>query len=442
MTTGDRTETAMTVGTSGAERAGQDPFGSEVAADTHGYLRSVRSEQPVCPFGDGHTYLVTGYDQVVSVMRSPQLFSSQAGKTAAMVKAGLVTIYPELAELGSQFITTEPTLQKADPPEHTGSRRAVSRWFTARRVREDWSPIIDRNVEQLFADLPSGEPVEFVSAIGTPLPIRIIADILGVRPDRHGDLKRWSDVYVSHAGRRPTKEQAMAQVDAHHEMQDFFMAELVERQSYGRGDLMSHLVALLPERNPDAPSTDQLTITQSLDIVVQLVVAGNETTTQFLGDLVELLARHPEQMKRAQDDPSTISNLIEEALRLSSPVLGLFRVPTEDVELAGASIGAGSLVTTLFAAANRDPAVFADPETFRCDRANARDHVAFGSGIHRCVGAALAKATARACLEKIFERYVSIDLLPTCAEDDHGTIMMRGRRRMPVVFTDRPVAGW
>ena len=416
---------------------GEDPFGSEVAADPHAYLRAVRREEPVCPFSDGHTYLVTAYDQVVSVMGSPELYSGQAGKMAAMVKAGLVNVDPDLIALGSQFITTEPTLQKADQPEHTGSRRAVARWFTARRVKQDWSPIIDRNVEHLFREVPTGEPVDFMTAVATPLPIRVIADILGVSPDRDGDLKRWSDAYVSHAGRRPTKELSMAQAHAYREMQSFFMEQLVERQHVERGDLMSHLVSLSPERNPDAPRTDQLTITQSLDIVVQIVVAGNETTTQFLGDLVELLALHPEEMRRAQDDPSTVGNLLEEALRLSSPVLGLFRVPTREVGLGGALIAQGSLVATLFAAANRDPDVFAEPERFVGDRANAGDHVAFGSGIHRCLGAALAKATGTACLEQILERYASIELLPTSADDDHGTIMMRGRRRMPLVFVGR-----
>jgi cytochrome P450 len=237
--------------------------------------------------------------------------------------------------------------------------------------------------------------------------------------DRDGDLKRWSDAYVSHAGRRPTKEQSTAQAHAHHKMQTFFMEQLVDRQSSEQDDLLSHLVSLSPERNPDAPSADQLTITQSSDTSSSSWwrVMRRRPSSWGPGGA----ARAPSGGDAAGPVRSVAAR--EPARRGAA------------AELAG--IGA---LRALFAAANRDPAVFADPDRFVSGRANAGDHVAFGSGIHRCLGAALAKATAQACLEQILERYAAIELLATSADDDHGKIMMRGRRRIPLVFTGRAAA--
>jgi cytochrome P450 len=411
-----------------------DPFGPAAAADPEHYVDSVRAPGPVCPLGDDHTFLITEYDVLSDALRRPADFSSNSSrKAAAMVRAGLLRTDPEVLAIGSQLLVTDPVLQRADPPQHTRSRRLVSRWFTARRVNEEWQPLIERNCQALFDAVATDEPIDAMTALAIPLPIRVIADILGLDRSSDADLKRWSDTNVHHAGRRLSADEAIAQARSNVEMLAFIRAELDDRRAHPRQDLTSHLAALVVDDVAAADLADgQLTAAEAIDIVAQIIVAGNETTTQLLGELLVLLAEHPDVYARLRRDRTLVPTAIDEALRLASPVFGLMRVAGDAASAGGVTLPAGGLVTVLFGAANRDPHQFPTPNVFDLDRANADTHVAFGVGIHYCLGAALARAETRSFIGALLDRFDGIELLPSTPGDVEHTVMMRGRRRLPL----------
>jgi cytochrome P450 len=411
-----------------------DPFGPAAAADPEQYVDSVRAPGPVCPLGDDHTFLITGYDDLTDALRRPADFSSNSTRKAtAMIRAGLLRTDPALMALGSHLLVTDPVLQRADPPQHTRSRKLVSRWFTARRVNDDWQPLIDGNCLALFDAIRVDEPIDAMATLAIPLPIRVIADILGFERSSDADLKRWSDTNVHHAGRRLTTDEAVAQARSNVEMLAFIRAELGDRRARPRDDLTSHLAALVVDGvAPEDLEDGQLTDAEAIDIIAQIIVAGNETTTQLLGELLVLLAEHPDVYARLRQDRTLVPAAIDEALRLASPVFGLMRVAGEAAAAGGVTLPAGGLVTMLFGAANRDPGQFPGPDVFDLERANAASHVAFGVGIHYCLGAALARAETRSFLDTLLDRFAGIELLPSSPGDVEHTVMMRGRRRLPL----------
>jgi cytochrome P450 len=350
-----------------------DPFGSAAAADPEQYVDSVRAPGPVCPLGDDHTFLITDYDDLTDALRRPGDFSSDSSRKAtAMIRAGLLRTDPAVMALGSQLLVTDPVLQRADPPQHTRSRKIVSRWFTARQVRDRWQPVIEQNCRALFNAVAADTPFDAMAALTVPLPIRVIADVLGFDRSSDADLKRWSDANVRHAGRRLTSDEAVAQARSNVEMLDFIRAELGDRQACPREDLTSHLAALVVSGiAPEDLEDGKLTAAEALDIIAQIIVAGNETTTQLLAELLVLLAEHPDAYAGLRRDRSLVPAAIDEALRLASPVFGLMRVAGDAAAVGGVTLPAGGLVTMLFGAANRDPRQFPAPDVFDTERANA-----------------------------------------------------------------------
>lgn len=219
------------------------------------------------------------------------------------------------------------------------------------------------------------------------------------------------------------------------EMLRFIKDCLTDRRDYPCDDLLSHLAALTigqPETGEAEPG--RLTFAEATSIVWQLIVAGNETTTQLLGELVCLLAEHPDQMDLIRDDRSWVPRAIDEALRLRPPVRGLFRTPSHDTQLNGVPVPQDSLVTMLFAGANHDPSVFPEPFDYQVERENADAHVSFGVGVHYCLGASLAKAEAQAFLNEMLDRCERIELLPAAPDDVAGSIMIAGRRHLRAIF--------
>ena len=175
-----------------------------------------------------------------------------------------------------------------------------------------------------------------------------------------------------------------------------------------------------------------------LSILQQLLVAGNETTTKMLTEMVRLLAEHPDQWRRVQDDPSRVDKVVEETLRLSTPTQGMFRIATRDVTLGGVDIPAGGRIVVVYSSANRDEALFADPDEFDPDRANLKEHLAFGKGVHFCLGAALSRLEGRVALQELARRLDTITLSETNEFAYFPSFMLRGLTRLDVDFTARP----
>jgi hypothetical protein len=310
-----------------------------------------------------------------------------------------------------------PMLQD-DPPRHTQLRRRVSKAFTPKRVA-DLTPAI-AGVARELADEMRGE-VELMGAYAAPLPIRVIAQIIGV-PDRdYRSFRRWTGAFLAYQRLPPAERAAqIAELDA------YLRAQIAAPRPGGAEDLIGSLL----ETEVDG---ERLPEKEVLGLLYLTLIAGHETTVNLLGNMVGLLADRPDLWRRAREDRSLVEPIITEVLRFESPIQRLGRVTTRRVEVSGVTLPEGHLVTIGFGAANRDPAVFADPETFRVDRAPA-EHLAFGQGIHFCIGAPLARVEARVTLNLLLDRFPTLERGADPAIRQTATAATFGYERLPLVL--------
>ena len=272
--------------------------------------------------------------------------------------------------------------------------------------------------------------LELTGDLSMPLPVTIIAELLGVDPAHKEDFKRWSDwIVMDFMGEVPQDVQDAYEQDME-EFKAFFDHAVQARQERPTDDLIGVLVR--------AGSENALSAEEVLAFIVLLLVAGNETTTNLIGNAIIALLSHPHQLKMLQDDPSLIPNAVEEALRYDAPVQFLFRRAAKTVELSGVTIPEGSICTVLFGSANRDERRYADPERFDITR-DASGHLAFGHGIHFCLGAPLARLEGRIALEALLRRLpnlrrvdAEVELVPS--------FFLRGPQRLPLTFVPTAAA--
>jgi cytochrome P450 len=253
----------------------------------------------------------------------------------------------------------------------------------------------------------------------------VIAEMLGVPAERFEDFKRWSDSIVRAISGVASREDPEEAVETREEFLEYIAEVVAERRQSPRDDLISTLVQA-------GEGEGTLTEGEAIAFTMLLLVAGNETTTNLIGNAVLALLAHPQELARVRANPGLVPALVEETLRYDSPVQGLFRQTTEDVELAGTSLPKGALLMLLFASANRDERQFPDPERFDVTR-NPRGHLAFGFGIHFCLGAALARLEARIALESLLARCDEISR-PEEAVEWIDSLLLRGPRSLPLRF--------
>jgi limonene-1,2-epoxide hydrolase len=280
--------------------------------------------------------------------------------------------------------------------------------------------------------LPAGT-CDLMADFAVPLPVIVIAELLGVDSDRQHDFKRWSDALLRAVFDRPDAEEAARIGQCLQELSDYFEEVIAARRRQPADDLISTLVRA--EEADGVLTADEVRV-----FVFTLLVAGNVTTTNLIGNTAVALLEHPEELARATRDLALVPSLVEEALRYDSTSQLLFRTATEDVTLAGVTIPAGSLVAPLFASANRDERVFDDPDRFDVTR-DPKDHLAFGHGIHFCLGAPLARLEARVAFETLLPRLVH----PVLTEDQVewiDSVILRGPIRLRLAFdAPRPAPG-
>ena len=268
-----------------------------------------------------------------------------------------------------------------------------------------------------------------------PYPVRAIAQLLSIPVEREADVKRWSDDSVAAIGVKISPERAIEAARSVVEMQHFLASLLKKRQQDPRDDFLSEMVAA--EFEDAAGNMRKLELAEMLSIVQQIMVAGNEATTKGITEIMKLLIENPIEWKRIQEDPSRIPAMADEGLRLASPNQGLFRICTEDTEVAGTRIPKGATLWVMFGSANRDERVFPDPDRFDPTRKNLSDSVAFGRGAHFCIGAPLARLEIRVLFEELAKRFESIRFAPGTTLEYEPSFILRGLKELEIDIVGR-----
>lgn len=408
----------------------------------HLALRSLQQQGPAVWVDEIQAYAVTRHDDVMQVVRHPELFSSRLATGPVMARQMLEAIGAAMVDdpdlptiLSSGRMQGSPAvLLNADPPTHTRQRALVNRAFTLRRVRDreaEIAAVADALIDRFVG---RGE-VELIHEFAVPLPLTVIALMLGVPIDRMDDFKRWSDDFVVAIGNHHlTKAEMGRMLRSQAEFFEYFAEQVEDRRAHPRDDVVSDVVAARLDG-------EELSVPEMLAMFSQFLVAGNETTTKLLGSAVLHLATHPDVADRLRAQPHAVGPFVEEMLRLHAPVQGLFRTATRDTEVGGVPIPARAAVWVVYAAANRDPAQIEAPDECRLDRPNPAGHLAFGFGEHFCLGASLARVETRIGLQRLLERLGHMRL----ACDARGlqyepSYVLHGLRRLPVRFTSGDLA--
>ena len=400
-------------------QAWASPWSQAVVADPYPWYAELRAAGPVQQLTDD-LWIAVGYDAVVAAVHDPRTLSSAEGMGGLMTGRVGPSKLDAQRDLGFDLRGLR-VLIASDPPDHTRLRRLLSRAFTPRAVtalEPRLQVLADAMVDDLLA---AGDGGDLVAQIAEPFPVTVIAELLGIPPERRRDFKRWSDALVGalSGGWDPVEAQASIL-----EMFGYLANVVADRTEHPTDDLIGRLVASAGQDEAEPLSPMEITM-----FAILLLVAGNETTTNLIGNGYQALVDHPDAARRLREDPRLIPAAIEEVLRYDGPIQALFRGATTDLELAGIAVPAGATVMAAFAAANRDPARYVNPDAFDLDR-DGHDHLGFGHGIHYCLGASLARLEARIVAETLLRRTSSIE--PTAAGVRVDGLILRGFSSLPV----------
>lgn len=389
----------------------EDLGSAEVIANPFPAYEALRAASPVryprVPAnktnGQSHStyaWAVLNYADIMSVVRDPTTFSSN---TPSAFKH-----------------TAYMPLHHDDPPRHTQLRRVINKSLSPARVT-GFSGWIGQIVDEML-DAAGPGPIELMKGFAVALPIRVMARILGLPETDYTAFKVWSDAYVSYA--YMSAEERARKLD---EMSRYLMQAIEERRQRPKDDLIS----ILTEAEVDG----QTLSTEHMCGLVRVVIFGaSETTTNLIGNTLGLLADHPELWRRLRADRTLVDPVIEESLRLEAPLQRRLRVTTRPVRLRNAEIGAGELVDLFFGAANRDPAVFQEPDAFRPGRPDLAELISFGHGIHYCPGAVLSRIEARLTVNALLDRYATLERGDEPAVRQGAAPLVFGYRSLPLVF--------
>jgi cytochrome P450 len=411
-----------------------DPLAAH--ANPYPIYRRLRDEAPVHHNAERRIWSVTRFDDVMQVLKTPEVFSSRAMFT--MVMAGgnerLPLFHREVlrfmwgmvwkARLNPLGFWTSRNLIAEDGERHSSMRAIVNRGFTPRQIAA-WEPRVREVVEQCVVPLRRGEPFDVVADLAVPVPVTIIAELLGVPAEQHRDFKRWSDNAIAMTT-APDRERLLGDPNSMGPVLEFIIAMKAlarARRAEPRADLIS---AILGRQDGDAA----LDIREVIQFVLLLLVAGNETTTNLIGNLANALLEHPGELRKVAGDPGRIPDLVEEGLRYDSPVQVVFRTTTQETELRGVRIPKGAYVGVFLGSANRDERVFADPDRLDIDRDRA-SFPGFGFGKHFCLGASLARLETRVAFEALVPELVRLER----AEQSIARVesfLVRGPKRLAV----------
>ena len=384
-----------------------------VFADPYPLLAELRETSPVHKLGFADYWVLTRYEDCRSALRDPRMGNPEPGDEVPTIAGNTVRNPDE-----------ERTFLFLNPPDHTRLRSLVSRAFTPRRV-EGLRDSVEAMTSELLDPLAAAGGGDLIDQLAFPLPANVISELVGVpRADRYWLRPLVSDLAGTLEPNRSPEDMERAGVSGA-KVSAYFDELIDRRRAEPSKDLLSALIAA--SDGEDRLTQSEIGLTLSL-----IYAAGFETTTNLIGNMVHTLMRHPDQLARLRADRSLVPGTVDEVLRYQPPVQVDARYTFEDVEIGGHAIAKGSMVLTLLGAANRDPTVIDDPERFDISRQEA-PLLSFGSGIHYCLGASLARLEGQVVLSGLLDRFETW----TPLEDDppwKDRLTLRGLSRLPVAF--------
>lgn len=390
-------------------------FLPENRPDPYPVYERLRANGPLRPSPTG-VWIAAGHEAAAAILRDER-FGSDMRKASGY---GFLD-QPESRELMDR---RAKVMLFSDPPDHTRLRSLVNRAFTARVVERLRDRVRAIATDLIDAVRARGE-MDLIADLAYPLPVTVIAEMLGVPPGDHERFAGWSRALARNLDPVAPPEVLEAAYAAGEAFDEYFLELIAERRARPRDDLLTSLIQA--EDQGHHLSEDEL-----LSMCALLLIAGHETTVNLIGNGTLALLRHPGELARLRDDPALTPGAVEELLRYDSPVQLTGRTALADVDVAGTKLGTGDLVLVLVGGANRDPARFAEPETLRVDREDARHHLAFSAGAHFCLGAQLARVEGAIALEILLR----LDDLRLATDEPpwKQNLVLRGLESLPLAF--------
>ncbi|HMN47416.1 MAG TPA: cytochrome P450 [Povalibacter sp.] len=425
----------------------QPPLSSLTLADPrvmqnpYPYFERLRAEDPVHLDEKMRTWLVTRHEDIVEAARNTEVFSDEM-RVSAAVRSPFQPEVDEYIRSQGLMVLDPADSFKVDGELHTRRRKLISHAFTGPVVSRMEAGVVGICRDQVAKFLDAGS-ADLVREFAMPIPIRVICDTLGLPLDRIDEVSRGADSMVAHVGAGGTKEELLQHAENVMQLQRFAREAIDDRRVNPRPDLISGLVHARIE-DSDAP---QLTDRELMAITTTAIAGGVDTTRNGIAFSMHALATHPDLLKRLQstkdkEQDKEIGKFVEEVLRFYSPVPTLPRIVKQEAQLGGKTIPAGSLVLLCWASGNRDAQRFADADKFDMDRGNTNQHLAFGIGVHYCLGAMLARQEMKCAIREIVNSVESLELAVSLDELDLSSsmVILRGLKSLPVRLRKR--AAW
>lgn len=359
--------------------------------DPHSRLKALRQRCPVMRDEPVKSWFLTRYADVRQTVNDASIWrASSHAEDGALLKRP-----PE------QMLGRQESILTLDNPDHARVRPPLAQAFYGRinRMKLRLEEVIDEVIDAL----PSGQPFDLMSDVAIPVPILVIAHVLGVEPDRRREFRDWSEAVILSLNPFRSPEQAARAEWGSAQLTAYFTDLMAMRRASPQEDLISDMVKL--QADGAALSDDEVRVNLSA-----LLVGGNLTTTDLIGNAVRLLLTHPDELAKLQADPGIINAVVEETLRYDPPVDITTRIASKDIEVGGCPIKSSQSILVSLRGANRDPEMFSDPHRFDVTRKH-HPHLAFGGGAHICIGAPLARMEAQVAISRLFDRFPNLGLV-------------------------------
>jgi cytochrome P450 len=402
-----------------------NPLDPEYLADPYPFLTRLREAEPIhqSPLG---IWMLFGYPEVFDLLRNPNTSVADAniGGDGSLNEMRMAMFADLLEEFGGEERDRgDSAILNLDPPDHTRIRKLVSKAFTVRRI-EALRPRVQELVDEVLDRVAGTGPWDVVEELAFPLPFQVITELLGMPDGDRAAIRDWSHALTKTLDPIISEEDMRAAFEA----SDALTAYLDEVVPWKRANPADDVLTGLVQAEEDG---DTLSANELRDQIVLLFIAGHETTVNLIGNGLQALLRHPDQRVRWRDDPSLDATAVDECLRYDAPVQLSRRIAMGDLQLGEHTVGKGTLVMTSLASANRDPAKWG-PTADQLDvgRPDASQHVSFGSGIHFCLGAALARLEGQVAMGSVIRRFPDLELAGDPVPN--GRITLRGLDSLPV----------